>query len=176
MWLSSSSRSSPMAFVILCVLLTACGPALVLGQGQSLLADLFGVGGGRRSPYRPPARSPFPLTGSCRCSDFMWLREDRDVIVSSPILASGLTFSPQVGQCKSVDLDGLAMCYLHQPNSCLDAEDSLVFPGMQVSKLGCGCRRVGRNGFCIPPRDIFGRQGQNAAKADDDDQNDEDED
>ena len=39
-----------------------------------------------------------------------------------------------VGRCSSVDLDGRPMCYLHQPNNCPDAQESLVFPKMEV---GC---------------------------------------
>ena len=53
---------------------------------------------------------------SCECSSFVWNNK-----------------GVNVGMCHSVDLDGRPMCYLHQPNNCPDAQESLVFPNMEVS-------------------------------------------
>ena len=52
---------------------------------------------------------------SCECSSFVWNNK-----------------GVNVGSCSSVDLDGRPMCYLHQPNNCPDAQESLVFPKMEV--------------------------------------------
>ncbi|CAB4060731.1 unnamed protein product [Lepeophtheirus salmonis] len=63
----------------------------------------------------------------CECSDFTWL--NRGVLV---------------GDCLAVDLEGSPLCYVHQPNRCLDAEPSSIFVGMEASRLACTSRFGGR--------------------------------
>merc|ERR1719226_276199 len=50
-------------------------------------------------------------TFGCECSSFVWNNK-----------------GVNVGMCSSVDLDGRPMCYLHQPNNCPDAQESLREP------------------------------------------------
>nr|XP_040563243.1 uncharacterized protein LOC121113518 isoform X1 [Lepeophtheirus salmonis] len=49
-----------------------------------------------------------------------------------------------VGDCLAVDLEGSPLCYVHQPNRCLDAEPSSIFVGMEASRLACTSRFGGR--------------------------------
>jgi len=82
------------------------------------------------------------LVGGCICSDFTWF-----------------TFLPGrrsvlVGDCLARDsADDLVFCYVHQPNTCIDAQPSSKFLNMDISKVACGCL-VGPNGFCLPPNPI----------------------
>jgi len=103
-----STKSFPSAVAIIAVI-----AALLAAPASSLKSGIC----------RPPTPVISLLgqpTFGCECSSFVWNNK-----------------GVNVGRCSSVDLDGRPMCYLHQPNNCPDAQESLVFPKMEISKIGC---------------------------------------